>query len=165
MTGRYAGHGSFCVNRCPRQCLPALPSARRRPVPGKERYDTPFVEKALQKPCIVDLALSSVAQLAEHSTVNRRVTGSSPVGGARDPLEGRKCLPGGHFLCQRTARASPGRNRRRATASKGQLLRLHWAGRSPTTASPGHSPGAATGLLQAKHPVASNPDPKVRIPS
>src|SRR5699024_11259956 len=26
--------------------------------------------------------LSSIAQLAEHSTVNRRVTGSSPVGGA-----------------------------------------------------------------------------------
>ena len=26
---------------------------------------------------------SSIAQLAEHSTVNRRVTGSSPVGGAR----------------------------------------------------------------------------------
>ena len=25
---------------------------------------------------------SSIAQLAEHSTVNRRVTGSSPVGGA-----------------------------------------------------------------------------------
>ena len=27
-------------------------------------------------------SLSSIAQLAEHSTVNRRVTGSSPVGGA-----------------------------------------------------------------------------------
>ena len=27
---------------------------------------------------------SSIAQLAEHSTVNRRVTGSSPVGGARN---------------------------------------------------------------------------------
>lgn len=26
---------------------------------------------------------SSIAQLAEHSTVNRRVTGSSPVGGAQ----------------------------------------------------------------------------------
>ena len=29
---------------------------------------------------------SSIAQLAEHSTVNRRVSGSSPVGGAKLPL-------------------------------------------------------------------------------
>ena len=29
---------------------------------------------------------SSIAQLAEHSTVNRRVTGSSPVGGASNLL-------------------------------------------------------------------------------
>src|SRR4051794_2691089 len=31
---------------------------------------------------------SSVAQLAEHATVNRRVTGSSPVGGAKLLVEG-----------------------------------------------------------------------------
>ena len=30
---------------------------------------------------------SSIAQLAEHSTVNRRVTGSSPVGGASSLVE------------------------------------------------------------------------------
>lgn len=33
---------------------------------------------------------SSIAQLAEHSTVNRRVTGSSPVGGAKLPLSSTK---------------------------------------------------------------------------
>ena len=32
---------------------------------------------------------SSIAQLAEHSTVNRRVTGSSPVGGAATPVPAR----------------------------------------------------------------------------
>ena len=56
--------------------------------------------RALQKPCIVELALSSVAQLAEHSTVNRRVTGSSPVGGANNEALTRHYAGQGLiFLC------------------------------------------------------------------
>lgn len=37
---------------------------------------------------------SPVAQLAEHSTVNRRVTGSSPVGGAFTQVRGSEGVPG-----------------------------------------------------------------------
>lgn len=42
---------------------------------------------------------SSIAQLAEHSTVNRRVTGSSPVGGANNlPLITSKNAGGRGFF-------------------------------------------------------------------
>src|SRR5699024_7785387 len=50
---------------------------------------------------------SSIAQLAEHSTVNRRVTGSSPVGGAIKEVVGiRQPLFRIHRLWPEPARAS-----------------------------------------------------------
>ena len=73
-----------------------------------ERRNTPGCACAHPKPCIVELALSSVAQLAEHSTVNRRVTGSSPVGGARGPLEGRNAFQGAIFMCLAPLMRTPG---------------------------------------------------------
>src|SRR4051812_14972140 len=42
---------------------------------------------------------SSLAQLAEHSTVNRRVAGSSPAGGAPSPAVGPRAGRG-TFLCR-----------------------------------------------------------------
>ncbi len=45
---------------------------------GRERYEA--IVRVARK--IAGSAHSPVAQLAEHPTVNRRVTGSSPVGGA-----------------------------------------------------------------------------------
>ena len=53
---------------------------------------------------------SSIAQLAEHSTVNRRVTGSSPVGGADNlPPSTDEYAGGRGFLLFRLCLISSGR--------------------------------------------------------
>src|SRR5699024_9701646 len=63
----------------------------------------------LAKPCVSFYPLpSSVAQLAEHSTVNRRVTGSSPVGGAKAKIPGSQD-PGIFHLTHRLRHAGPAR--------------------------------------------------------
>src|SRR4029453_2424786 len=64
-----------------------------------------FAAKPLLKSYLLH---SSVAQLAEHSTVNRRVTGSSPVGGAQGPRAGFVLVRGPLFY---TKSISPWRNR------------------------------------------------------
>ena len=98
-----AAAGSIRRRRC---VLDAFRSAGRgleahhpQQHPWNERRNTSQRTQGRRKTCIVELALSSVAQLAEHSTVNRRVTGSSPVGGANGRPDLLKSRSGRLFLC------------------------------------------------------------------
>ncbi len=67
-----------CMEGEPRLALP-VPRANRCAL----RWGKPRFVNSEEPLLIFYLLPSSVAQLAEHSTVNRRVTGSSPVGGAQ----------------------------------------------------------------------------------
>lgn len=63
------------------------------------RQSHPLSDRVISAP-----TRSPVAQLAEHSTVNRRVTGSSPVGGAHETPGQR--LSGRVFCCPKSLRVA-----------------------------------------------------------
>ncbi len=97
LTGyRLAEHPPACANVCvaasarrpePR---PRVHSRHTAQSPVAQLAEQPAVNRQVTGSSPVGGARSPVAQLAEHSAVNRRVTGSSPVGGAerRGPLRG-----------------------------------------------------------------------------
>src|SRR5690349_11543536 len=85
---RLAEHPPACANVC--VAANARRSAAARQVrfeasqqsPVAQLAEQPAVNRQVTGSSPVGGARSPVAQLAEHSAVNRRVTGSSPVGGA-----------------------------------------------------------------------------------
>ncbi len=105
---RLAEHPPACANVC-------VAASARRPEHRKEAHsrhteqspvaqlaEQPAVNRQVTGSSPVGGARSPVAQLAEHSAVNRRVTGSSPVGGA----ERTRAPEGVLFLvCLRVRRA------------------------------------------------------------
>ena len=103
---RLAEHPPACANVCVAASArrpedrTAVHSRHTEQSPVAQLAEQPAVNRQVTGSSPVGGARSPVAQLAEHSAVNRRVTGSSPVGGA----EGRGPRKGSFFLCRGTER-------------------------------------------------------------